>query len=375
MKMISFPIIFFILTIFFLIGFGHFIVYKSILIVFNITNIYLINTLRILLSVGTVSFVLATLIAQSSYTKIGSIFYKGSAIWLGTLYFLFLASLIILIIFGINSLFSWSPTTVRIIGIFLFIIAIGFSIYGVINSYQIKTTKYTVFLDNLSENWNNKNILMFSDSHFGNVRNINFARKLVKKINEQNPELVIIAGDYYDGPPTNDKEIAMSLKGINAEKGIYFAPGNHEDYGDISEFNSSLASAGVVVLSNKIVNVDGLQIAGVDYTTGSDNTLLINTLKSLNISKDIPKILIKHAPNNLSAVESLGFDLVLSGHVHNGQVWPGPWIVKKLFKEFSYGLNYLNKMSVITSSGVGTWGPTQRVGTQSEIVLINLKKK
>jgi len=375
MKMISSPIIFFILTIFFLIGFGHFVVYKSILIVFNITNIYLINTLRILLSIGTVSFVLATLIAQSNYTKIGSIFYKGSAIWLGTLYFLFLASIIILIIFGINSFFGWSSIAVRIIGIFLFIIAIGFSVYGVINSFQIKTTKYTVFLNNLPEHWNNKDILMFSDSHFGNIRNLNFAQKLVKKINEQNPELVIIAGDYYDGPPTNSKDIAMSLKGINAEKGIYFAPGNHEDYGNISEFNSSLTSAGVIVLSNKIVTVDGLQIAGVDFTTGSDNTLLTNILKSLNILKDIPKILIKHAPNNLSVVEGLGFDLVLSGHVHNGQVWPGPWIAQKLFKEFSYGLNYLNQMPVITSSGVGTWGPPQRVGTQSEIILINLKKK
>ncbi|MCX6754513.1 MAG: metallophosphoesterase [Candidatus Nomurabacteria bacterium] len=375
MKIILFPFIFFALTVFTLIGLGHFVVYKSILIVFNITNIRFINTLRILLSIGAVSFITATLFTQLNYTKIGLIFYEGSAIWLGTLYFLFLASVIILIIFGINSFFGWSPMVFRIIGIFLYIIAIGFSVYGLINSYQIRTTKYTVFINNLPESWNNKNILMFSDSHFGNIRNLNFAKKLVKKINEQNPELVVIAGDYFDGPKTNSKEIAMSLKDIHTEKGIYFAPGNHEDYGNISEFNSSLSSAGVVILSNKIVDVDGLQIVGVDYTTGSNNTLLASTLKSLNIVKDIPKILIKHAPNNLPVVENSGFDLVLSGHVHNGQVWPGPLLARKIFKEFSYGLNYLNQMSVITSSGVGTWGPPQRIGTQSEIVLINLKKK
>lgn len=375
MKMIFLPIIFLVLAVFSIIGLGHFVVYKSILIVFNITNIRLINTIRILLSVGAVSFILMTIITQLSYTKIGSILYTGSAIWLGTLYFIFLTSVIILIIFRINSFFGWSSLVIRMIGVFLFVAAISFSAYGVFNSYQIKTTEYTVLLDNLPENWNNKEILMFSDSHFGNVRNINFSRRLVKKINEQNSELVIIAGDYYDGSPVNFRDIAMSLKEINAQKGIYFVSGNHEDYGNISEFIHSLTSVGVVVLSNKSIIVDGLQIFGVDYSTGEDNTLLIKTLKSLNIESKLPKILIKHKPTNISTIDSLDFDLVLSGHVHNGQVWPGSWVVKKLFKEFSYGLNYLNQMPVITSSGVGTWGPPQRIGTQSEIVLINLEKK
>ena len=367
--------IFFVIVTFFLISLGHFVVYKSILIVFNITNIRLINIIRISLSVGAVSFIFTTLITQLGYTRIGSILYEASAIWLGTFYFLFLASIIILIIFGINSFFSWPVMIVRVVGLFLFIVAIGLSTYGVINSYQIKTTKYTVFINNLPEEWNNKDILMFSDSHFGNIRNLNFAEKLVKKINEQNPELVIIAGDYYDGQQTNIKEIAMPLKNIKAKKGIYFAPGNHEDYGNIREFSSSLSAAGVIVLSNKVVTVDGLQIVGLDYNTGANGALLLNTLNSLNTSKNTPKILIKHTPNNLSEVESLGYDLVLSGHVHNGQVWPGQWITRKIFKEFSYGLNYLNQMPVITSSGVGTWGPPQRVGTQSEVVLIQLKKK
>ena len=263
----------------------------------------------------------------------------------------------------------------RTLGLILFITALGLSIYGVINSFDVKVTKYTVAINNLPEVWNNKNIVMFSDTHFGSIRNLSFAKKLVGKINEQNPEIVIIAGDYYDGPPTNNKEVAESLKGLKTQKGIYFAPGNHEDYGNISEFSSALSSAGVVVVSNKKVEVAGLTIVGLDYQTGSNIEMLSKILSSLNISKDQPKILIKHAPSNLSEVEKQGYDLVLSGHVHNGQIWPGPWLARKIFKEFSYGLNYFNKMAVITSSGAGTWGPPQRVGTKSEIVLIHLVNK
>jgi predicted MPP superfamily phosphohydrolase len=85
--------------------------------------------------------------------------------------------------------------------------------------------------------------------------------------------------------------------------------------------------------------------------------------------------LIKHAPTILSEVESKNFDLVVSGYTHNGQMWPGSYIAKKIFKEFSYGLNFLNKMAVVTTSGTGTWGPPQRIGTRSEIVVITLKNK
>lgn len=372
MKMIL-PVILFVTIIFSFIGFGHFVVYKSLLMVFDITNLRLIKILKIFLGIGALSFITFTLLTQIGYSKIGSFFYKTSAIWLGTLYFLFLASVIILIIFSISYFLGWTFVIARSIGIILFIGAIVLSAYGVFNSFNVRVTKYTVAINNLPEEWINKDIVMFSDTHFGSVRNLAFAKRLVNKINGENPAMVIIAGDYYDGPPTNSKEVASSLSGLVTEKGTYFAPGNHEDYGNISEFSSALIDAGVTVLSNNSVEVDGLQIVGIDYQTGSNKEQLTSVLKSLTLSENKPKILIKHAPNNLSEVDNLGYDLVLSGHVHNGQVWPGPWLARKIFKEFSYGLNYLNDMPVITSSGAGTWGPPQRVGTKSEIVLIHLE--
>ena len=194
------------------------------------------------------------------------------------------------------------------------------------------------------------------------------------KIENENPEMVLIAGDYYDGTPANDEAIAKLMSNLKTERGIIFAPGNHEDYGNRSNYEKFLSNASVEFLDNEMINVGGLQIVGINYNTGSNKDTLALIINDLVLKDDLPKILIKHAPTNILVVDEAGFDLVVSGHVHNGQIWPGPWIAKKIYKEFSYGMNLLNNMTIITTSGVGTWGPPQRVGTNSEIVVINLQK-
>lgn len=368
------PIIFIVTFMTFLVGLGHFVIYKSFLAIFDITVLKVINIARIFFILGSLSFVFMTILTNYGYNKVLSFLYEASAIWLGTVYFLFIASVICMIVCGIGSVFNMPAAATRIIGMFLMFAGLGVSIYGIIHTYHLKITNYTVKINNLPEDWNNKKIAMFADTHFGNIRNVQFGEKLAQKINEQSPDLILIAGDYYDGPVVNDKDVANVLKEVRSKKGIVFAPGNHEEYGNSKEFSQSLTDAGVLVLADKSTVIDGMQVAGVDYATGSNKELLASVIDNMNLSKEIPKILIKHAPNNLSIASDEGFDLVVSGHVHQGQVWPGPWIVKKIFKEFAYGLNYLNKTAVITTSGAGTWGPPQRVGTNSEIVIITLEK-
>lgn len=359
----------------FVVGTGHFVVYKSLLTIFSITNIRLIYFLQIFFFLSSMSFIVTTLIAQGSYTKIGSFLYKLNAIWLGTIYMFFLTSFLFVVIYFIFSFFNLSLALPKTLGIILFFSAILLSIYGVFNSFNLKVTNYSIKIKNLPESWIGKSIILFSDTHFGNVRNLNFGEKLVSKINKENPMLVLIAGDYYDGPPINDEEVALLMKKIKTEKGIYFASGNHEEYGNHSRFIKSLESSGVKVLDNKSILVDGVSISGVDYASGSHKQILENVFNGLALNEETPKILIKHAPNLLSEVEKYKFDLVVSGHVHSGQVWPGMWLAKTVFGKFYYGLNYLNEMAVVTSSGAGTWGPPQRLGTKSEIVVIRLEVK
>jgi len=368
------PIIFITTFMTFLIGIGHFVIYKSFLAIFDITVFRIINIARVFFILGSLSFVVMTILTNYGYNKVLSFLYEISAMWLGTVYFLFIASILFLMICGVGSIFGMPTVIVRTIGMVLLLSGLSVSIYGVIHTYHLNITNYTVKINNLPEAWNNKKIVMFADTHFGNIRNVHFGERLVKKINEENPDLVLIAGDYYDGPHINDREVADVLKGVNSKKGVIFAPGNHEEYGNSKEFSQSLTNAGVLVLADNTITIDGIQVAGVDYATGSNKELMTSVIDNMNLSKEMPKILIKHAPNNLSVASLGGFDLVVSGHVHQGQVWPGPWIVKKIFKEFSYGLNYFDKTAVVTTSGAGTWGPPQRVGTNSEIVIINLQK-
>lgn len=368
------PIIFVVTFMTFLIGLGHFVIYKSFLAIFDITISRVINIARIFFILGSFSFVIMTILTNYSYNKLFSFLYEVSAVWIGTVYFLFIASILFIIVGEIGSIFSISNFVIRTLGMILIFMGLGVSIYGVIHTYHLNVVNYTVKINNLPENWNNKKIVMFADTHFGNIRNVHFGEKLVQKINEQSPDLVLIAGDYYDGPRINGTEVANVLKEIKSKKGIAFAPGNHEEYGNSKEFSQALTNAGVLVLSDNFTTIDGIQIVGVDYATGSNKEQMSSVVDNMNLQKGIPQILIKHAPNNLVVASDAGFDLVVSGHVHQGQVWPGPLIVKKIFKEFAYGLNYFNKTAVITTSGAGTWGPPQRVGTNSEIVIINLQK-
>ena len=366
---ISFALSFLILVVI-----GHFFIYKAVITIFSITNLRTLYFIRWGFFVSSLSFISMTIITQLGYSSIGSFLYKVSAVWLGTVYFLSLASFLFLVIFLISQSLGVYSNILKIIGLGLLILAIGISIFGIFNSFKINITKYNVVIDNLPEFWKNKKIVMLADSHFGNVRSVDFGNRLILKINEQNPEIVLIAGDYYDGPPVDIEQIANLMSKVKTKKGIFFASGNHEEYGDVSNFIKFLSISGVNILNNKMIEIEGLQIIGIDNESGLTPSSVLGVLERLDLYEDKPKILIKHIPTILPEISDLGFDLVVSGHTHNGQVWPGPYLTSKVFKGFSYGLNFIDKMAVITTSGAGTWGPPQRVGTKSEIVVIELNK-
>jgi hypothetical protein len=96
-------------------------------------------------------------------------------------------------------------------------------------------------------------------------------------------------------------------------------------------------------------------------------------LEKAGIDRSRASILLAHRPENLSVPEQAGISLQLSGHTHSGQFWPWTLVARRVHRAFAYGLNRFGRMMVYTSSGVGTWGPPFRLGTRSELVLIELK--
>lgn len=352
---------------------GNYAIYRMFVYAFDWVNYPGLVYIKTLFIVLALSFIVITFITSKSYSPIGKIFYTGSAIWIGTLHWLFLATIVFGIIYIIVSFIS-PGTNITIIAKVLILVSFGISIYGVWHSYQIKTKETVVALDNLPDLWNGKKIVLFSDTHFGNIRSVGFAKKLVSKINTEEPDMVLVAGDFFDGSPMEINKITNVFKDIKSTYGVYFAPGNHEEYGNKEKFIESLSNANIHVLNNQKDIVDGLQVVGINYSSTKGPNNQEQVLRSLDIDSGVASILIKHEPANIDIAEKFSIGLQVSGHTHKGQAFPLNYLTKSVYRKFFYGLSRQGGTQVYTTSGVGTWGPPQRVGTDSEIVIIKLIK-
>lgn len=351
---------------------AHYFVYKTFSRAFDIsapTHIWWTRIIFILLSI---SFLAASTITYKYYGSVGRTFYTMAALWLGTMYWLFFASLFSWIIWGIGRL-AFQGRNLNSLVVLLFLAALVTSAYGFWNSYQTKVREVKVTIKNLPQQWKGRRAVLVADTHMGSVRNTNFGKKVAKLIEAQHPDIVLIPGDFYDGPPTDYAATAKPFGEIKSTFGTYFAPGNHEEFGDSKPLLSALASSGVHVLNDRFVVVDGLQIIGVGYSTTTNAVKQKKVLDSLTLDKSTASILIKHAPTEIPLAEAAGINFQVSGHTHLGQVYPLKYITKMVYGQFYYGLSKFNDMSVLTTSGVGTWGPPQRVGTNSEIVVITFE--
>lgn len=348
--------------------FGHFIVYKTFVKFFQITHPQNLLYTRLIFVLLSISFLVASSLAYKFYGSFGRSTYTAAAVWLGTLYWLVWASLFAWIFYFLLPY----PTSLKV-GQGLFILALLVSTYGVWNSYQTKVRHITITLPNLPAEWQNKKAVLVSDTHLGNVRNLEFSEKIAKLVEAQNPDLVLIPGDFYDGPPADYEELAVPFGKIKSTYGVYFAAGNHEEFGDAGPLLNAISKSGVKVLNNQMENVSGLQIVGVGYGATVNKDSQKSILKSLNLDPKLPSILLKHAPTHIDTAEAAGISLQVSGHTHLGQVYPFRYLTKKIYGKFHYGTSSLNNTQVITTSGAGTWGPPQRVGTNSEIVVITFK--
>jgi predicted MPP superfamily phosphohydrolase len=353
---------------------GHWVIYRALIHFWNIKGAQAIFKWRIVFAILSLSFIVMSILTSMGYSEIGRWMYNLSAVWIGTMYWLLIAS-VLSFVFAYIVKVSGLSIPMMIVGKALLILGLLISAYGILHSYDTQVTHYTVELPNLPAEWENKNIAMVADTHLGNVRGLSFSKKISSLIAAQKPEMVLIAGDFFDGPPAKFEELAAPFGQMNIPKGVFFANGNHEEYSTTAKYDDAIAKAGVTVLSDQSVDVSGIQIIGVNYSTTTNENNNTSVLNKIGVDSSKPSILIKHVPNTLSATEKVGIDLQVSGHTHGGQVWPGLWLTNKIYKGFAYGNHKLGNMNVITTSGAGTWGPPQRVGATPEIVIITLKNK
>ncbi|HEX9503702.1 MAG TPA: metallophosphoesterase [Patescibacteria group bacterium] len=358
-------IIFFVSLIFTILLLTHIVVYKGLIFIFPISSQSLLIILKILTVVLSLSFVGSLLLSSRYSNFFTKIFYPSMATWLGFLLYLFLVSIIL----GLLSIFR---IHVLVFDEILFGLAILIAIYGFVHEKKIYMVTTKIELPNLPEFWKDKKIIFVSDLHLGHIHGRKFAQKVADKIHGLNPDLLLIGGDLYDGVVVDKQRIIEPLKKLNPSLGIYFVTGNHDGFTteDTDQDVLTISQSGIKVLQNEIININGLQIIGVNYRDTANRQNFTEILNGININPKQPSILLKHVPDNVDIGAEKGISLMLCGHTHRAQVWPFQFIPRLVYKHFDYGLKESGQMKVFTSSGVGTWGPPFRVGTNSEIVTI-----
>ncbi len=318
------------------------------------------------------SFVAASLLAFRYTNAVVRAFYRVAAVWMGLVSFLFVAAVFSWIIFGVARVARLNLNFHRTVEL-LFGAAVVAGLYGVFNASWTRITRTTVRLANLPAAWRGRRAALISDLHLGHVRNGSFLRRMVAKILQEAPDAIFIAGDLYDGTAIDARRAAEPLKKLVAPHGVYFVAGNHEQFGDDSKYLHGIAAAGVRVLSNEKVEVDGLQIVGVPYRSAAHDGHFASALRGLGLDRDRASILLTHAPDHPEIAEAAGVSLQLSGHTHLGQFIPWSWMARRIYRQFVYGLSQIGKMQVFTSSGAGTWGPPLRLGSNPEIVMLQFE--
>ena len=298
--------------------------------------------------------------------------YRISAVWLGVLSFSFFAACAVWIISAAATLFPFHYES-KVAADVLFGLAILASIYGLLNANWLRVTRITVSLANLPAAWHGRTVALVTDLHLGNVRGVRFASRVVAKLRHLQPHAVFISGDLFDGTKANLDALAEPWKQLSPPAGIYFVTGNHEEFTDRTKFINAVQRAGVRVLNNEKVDVQGLQIMGVHDGELDDPSRFRALLQQAELEWSRVSILLAHQPSSLAISEEEGISLQLSGHTHGGQIWPWTLVAARVHGRFVHGLNRFGELLVYTSNGAGTWGVPMRLGTKSEIVLIRLE--
>lgn len=208
-------------------------------------------------------------------------------------------------------------------------------------------------------------LVQISDVHIGS-RSPRLLSRIVRKVNAQQPDIVVITGDFIDFRHIAEERL-VALRELSAP--TYFVIGNHERYVDLEAICQRLRRLGVRVLRNESHHEGDFHFLGIDDAEAKDRVARV--LPSLSRDPSRYEVLLYHRPDGFEAAAAQGVDLMLCGHTHNGQIMPFNLLVKRVFPRI-VGIHDLPGSTLYVSPGTGTWGPAMRLGTRSEITTIDI---
>jgi predicted MPP superfamily phosphohydrolase len=252
-----------------------------------------------------------------------------------------------------------------------------FIIGGFINAIMPVVKEYNITIDKPAGDVKSLRIAAVSDIHLGSIIRKRSVIKLSAMLREMQPDIVFLLGDIIDGEigPVLRGDLLKYFTCPKCENGLYAITGNHEFIGGGDKTIPYIENKGIHVLKDEMVTIKGgIQLIGrIDKDSyrfyGSERKRLSELTKQADLSK--PLILLDHQPFHLDETVKAGVDLQLSGHTHNGQMWPLNYVTSAIY-ELSYGYLLKGNTHFIVSSGYGLWGPRVRSGSRSEVLLINI---
>jgi len=353
--------------------FSHYFIYFSSVHFFDITSSGRKVALALLLFLLPTSFIVSEIVARGTENRFFKVFLFSSGLWLGVGLTLMTCFALAWVVWGAASLFTHSPSP-AVFGLPAVALACLYSGYGVWNAYHPRVEDVVVKIKNLPPDWRGKKVVQLSDVHLGHVLGARFLQSIVEKINAQNPSIVFITGDLFDGADGRLDELVAPLNDLRAPLGIYYVTGNHETYLGTDRAYAALKITKVRILRDEMVVIDGLQIIGISYPQrGFSKDIAEVTRKLPDFNPRMPSVLLYHSPTQIEQAKAAGINLQLSGHTHKGQIFPIQFISRLIYHKYYNGLHVEGDYTIYTSSGAGTWGPTMRTGNHPEIAVIHFE--
>lgn len=221
-------------------------------------------------------------------------------------------------------------------------------------------------------------VLALTDLHLGRLIGNGWTKRLVERVQLMKPDLILIGGDLVDGEIDRVEPLVPVLRQLQAPLGVWAVTGNHEFYAGADASVALFKECGFKVLRDQSTEIaPGLVLAGVDDLTARrdfGHDTLVPLQHTLENRPKGATILLSHSPLQADVANRLGVRLMISGHTHHGQIWPFSRLVALRY-QFLGGRYEVGDMSVIVSRGAGTWGPRMRLWHPSEIVRIHLSDR
>ncbi|WP_418849800.1 metallophosphoesterase [Ruminococcus sp.] len=322
-----------------------------------------------------------------------------STYWIGIM----LYSLLYVVLFDLLRLIAkhtklkntllFSRGSVISIGSVVVACAVVTCLYGIFNARNIKVNEYSVTVNKSCGSDKHLKAVLVADLHMGYAIGVDHITNMVEKINQQDADIVIIAGDIFDNSydGMDDPEgIKAQLKSIKSKYGVYAVYGNHDidekilmgftfDWGGKQLHNEKMTNF-MKECNIKLINDESVLINDEFYLVGrrdtdkpgtEDGTRAEVSELTKDLDKTKPIFVLSHEPDELQKTADAGADIDFSGHTHDGQLFPGNLTIG-LFWENPCGMIKKDNMYSIVTSGVGVYGTFMRVGTDAEICSVDI---